>query len=94
MGGKDKSARGGLSIGAAGMSQIRNSWDLSVILGAPFSRWGAIPYIVHPVPFPSGILPKIVVGCSDHSDLWGRLLGDTADRISDHASGGVLVVKN
>lgn len=27
----------------------------------------------------------IVVGHSDHSEMWGRLLGDTADRISDHA---------
>jgi nucleotide-binding universal stress UspA family protein len=35
----------------------------------------------------------IVVGHSDHSELWGRLLGDTADRISDHAHCSVLVVK-
>jgi nucleotide-binding universal stress UspA family protein len=25
--------------------------------------------------------------------LWGRLLGDTADRISDHAHCSVLIVK-
>lgn len=35
----------------------------------------------------------IVIGHSDHSELWGRLLGDTADRISDHAHCGVLIVK-
>ncbi len=35
----------------------------------------------------------IVVGHSDHSELWGRLLGDTADRISDHAQCSVLIVK-
>jgi nucleotide-binding universal stress UspA family protein len=35
----------------------------------------------------------IVVGHSDHSELWGRLLGDTADRITDHAHCNVLVVK-
>lgn len=35
----------------------------------------------------------IVVGHSDHSELWGRLLGDTADRISDHAFCSVLIVK-
>lgn len=35
----------------------------------------------------------IVVGHSDHSELWGRLLGDTADRISDHARCSVLIVK-
>jgi nucleotide-binding universal stress UspA family protein len=36
----------------------------------------------------------IVVGHSDHSELWGRLLGDTADRISDHSHCSVLIVKN
>jgi nucleotide-binding universal stress UspA family protein len=36
----------------------------------------------------------IVVGHSDHSELWGRLLGDTADRITDHAHCSVLVVKS
>src|SRR5436309_10718415 len=36
----------------------------------------------------------IVVGHSDHSELWGRLLGDTADRISDHAHCSVLIVKS
>ena len=35
----------------------------------------------------------IVVGHSDHSELWGRLVGDTADRISDHAHCSVLIVK-
>jgi nucleotide-binding universal stress UspA family protein len=36
----------------------------------------------------------IVIGHSDHSELWGRMLGDTADRIADHASCSVLIVKN
>lgn len=36
----------------------------------------------------------IAVGHSDHSELWGRLLGDTADRISDHSHCSVLIVKN
>ncbi len=35
----------------------------------------------------------IVIGHSDQSELWGRLLGDTADRISDHAHCSVLIVK-
>ena len=35
----------------------------------------------------------IVIGHSDHSELWGRLLGDTANRISDHAHCSVLIVK-
>jgi len=39
----------------------------------------------------------LAIGCetrSDHSEMWGRLLGDTADRISDHAHCSVLIVKN
>ena len=36
----------------------------------------------------------IVIGHSDQSELWGRLLGDTADRISDHAICSVLIVKS
>ena len=36
----------------------------------------------------------VVIGHSDHSELWGRLLGDTADRISDHAHCSVLIVKS
>jgi nucleotide-binding universal stress UspA family protein len=36
----------------------------------------------------------IVIGHSDHSELWGRLLGDTADRIADHAQCSVLIVKH
>lgn len=35
----------------------------------------------------------IVVGHSDHSELWGWLLGDIADRISDHAHCSVLIIK-
>ena len=34
-----------------------------------------------------------LIGHSDHSELWGRLLGDTADRVSDHAHCSVLIVK-
>ncbi|HPC61928.1 MAG TPA: universal stress protein [Verrucomicrobiota bacterium] len=41
----------------------------------------------------AGKFDLIVVGHSDHSELWGRLLGDTADRISDHAHCSVLIVK-
>jgi nucleotide-binding universal stress UspA family protein len=40
-----------------------------------------------------GDFDLIVIGHSDHSELWGRLLGDTADRISDHAHCSVLIVK-
>jgi nucleotide-binding universal stress UspA family protein len=36
----------------------------------------------------------IVIGHSNHSEWWGRLLGDTADRICDHAQCNVLVIKS
>ncbi len=41
-----------------------------------------------------GDFDLIVVGHSDHSELWGRMLGDTADRIADHAHCSVLIVKS
>jgi nucleotide-binding universal stress UspA family protein len=40
-----------------------------------------------------GQFDLIVVGHSDHSGLWGRLLGDTANRISDQAHCSVLIIK-
>lgn len=40
-----------------------------------------------------GRFDLIVLGHSDHSELWGRLLGDIADRVCDHAHCSVLVVK-
>ncbi|MEM4247880.1 MAG: universal stress protein [Candidatus Nanoarchaeia archaeon] len=40
-----------------------------------------------------GKFDLIVIGHSDHSELWGRLLGDTADRICDHSKCSVLIAK-
>lgn len=31
-------------IGSAGVSQTRSYWELCVIVGIPFSRWGAQPF--------------------------------------------------
>ena len=36
----------------------------------------------------------IVLGHSDHSEMLGRLLGDIADRVCDHAHCSVMVVKS
>lgn len=41
-----------------------------------------------------GRFDLIVIGHSDHSGLWGRFLGDTADRVGHHAHCSVLVVKS
>lgn len=35
----------------------------------------------------------IVVGHTSHRNLWGNLLGNTADKISDHAPCNVLIVR-
>jgi nucleotide-binding universal stress UspA family protein len=36
----------------------------------------------------------IIVGSSGHSNIWGRLLGHTADMISENAHCDVLIVRN
>lgn len=35
----------------------------------------------------------IVLGSRGHSELWGRIMGHTADRVSEHAHCDVLIVK-
>jgi hypothetical protein len=42
--------------GSAGAAKIRTCWDLSLTVSIPFSRWGAKPFVVHPLPFPTHIL--------------------------------------
>jgi nucleotide-binding universal stress UspA family protein len=41
----------------------------------------------------AGDYDLIVVGYSDHSELWGRLLGNIPCRIADHAHCDVLIVR-
>lgn len=55
-------------FGSAGMSQNRTFWDHSLILAIPFSRWGATPYVVDPIPFPSGILSGVVSESCNQDD--------------------------
>jgi hypothetical protein len=50
------------------MNLTRTSWDHSLILAIPFSRWGAVPYIVDPIPFPSGILSSFVSESCDRGN--------------------------
>jgi hypothetical protein len=44
-----------LEAGSAGMGKSRTSWNLTVTLGMPCSRWGAMPFIVTPFWFPRNI---------------------------------------
>jgi nucleotide-binding universal stress UspA family protein len=41
----------------------------------------------------TGKYDLIVLGHSGHSRLWGRVLGHTADRVSEHADCNVLIVR-
>jgi hypothetical protein len=50
------------------MNQTRTFWDHTLILAIPFARWGAEPYIVDPISFPSGILSCIVSEPCDRGD--------------------------
>jgi hypothetical protein len=43
-------------IGSAGAAKIRTCWELCLTVSIPFSRWGAKPFVVHPLPFPTRIL--------------------------------------
>lgn len=40
-----------------------------------------------------GAFDLIVLGSHGHSRLWGRLLGHTTDRVSEHAPCSVLIVR-
>jgi nucleotide-binding universal stress UspA family protein len=40
-----------------------------------------------------GAFDLIVLGSHGHSGLWGRLLGHTTDRVSEHAPCSVLIVR-
>jgi len=41
-----------------------------------------------------GAFDLIVLGNRGHSNLWGRVLGHTADRVSEHANCDVLIVRD
>jgi hypothetical protein len=38
--------------GSAGAGGSRTFWDVTVTAGIPFSRWGALPFIIVPIAFP------------------------------------------
>jgi len=78
----------GINFGSAGAGKIRTCWDLAMTVGIPFSRWGASPFIVEPIPFPtkdSGIisLPTKVNVSSVHpfqlALQWRQQLANEAD---------------
>lgn len=39
-------------VGSAGGGKNRTSWDITLTVGIPFSRWGAVPFVLLPFPFP------------------------------------------
>ncbi len=48
------------------MDKTRTSWDVNMIVGIPFSRWGAKPFVIHPFPFPVGIVEQMAVSAASH----------------------------
>jgi len=65
-------------------------------------RAGAIAHVEMRAGHPGQVLPQyaqdvgadlLVIGHSGHSAIWGKLLGTTADKITDHAPCSVLVVR-
>jgi len=60
------------------------------------ATWMGLAFVASLISIRAGIsiaLGEIVVGHRDPSELRGRLLGETADRITNHAQCSVLVVK-
>jgi hypothetical protein len=48
--------------GSASGAKARTSWDLTFTVGIPFSRWGARPFVLSPIPFPAGIVEETAHG--------------------------------
>jgi len=46
-------------IGSPGRGGIRTSWDITAVVGIPFSRWGAQPFVTSPVPFPASCIEQM-----------------------------------
>jgi hypothetical protein len=45
--------------GSAGAAKTRTCWELCLTVSIPFSRWGAKPFVVHPLRFPTSILEDL-----------------------------------
>jgi hypothetical protein len=58
-----------LKNGSGGMGKTRTCWDLSLTVGILFSRWGAQPFIIHPLPFPVGILEDFAQETETESEV-------------------------
>lgn len=47
-------------VGSAGAVKFRTSWDINLIIGIPFSRWGARPFAIHPLPYPVAHIEQLI----------------------------------
>ena len=56
-----------LQSGSAGAAKIRTCWELCLTVSIPFSRWGAKPFVVHPLPFPTRILEDLAPATEERS---------------------------
>jgi len=40
--------------------KIRTFWDVTVLIGIPFSRWGAQPFVTQPFLYPAGCAERMM----------------------------------
>jgi hypothetical protein len=51
------------------MGKNRTCWSLTLTIGIPFSRWGAQPFVVHPIPFPADIHESLASASEEESQV-------------------------
>ena len=39
---------------------MRTFWDITVLIGMPFSRWGARPFVIDPLPYPAAHIEQLI----------------------------------
>ena len=55
--------RNGFQIGSPSLGKIRTFWNINLVVGIPFSRWGAQPFVTQPFLYPAGRTERITDRC-------------------------------
>jgi hypothetical protein len=61
--------RNEFQIGSPDRGEFRTFWDINLIVGIPFSRWGAQPFVTRPFPYPVCCIEQLIQqpGCGDRT---------------------------
>jgi hypothetical protein len=51
---------GCVEVGSPSRGTIRTFWDITVLIGMPFSRWGAQPFAIDPLPYPVAHIEQLI----------------------------------